>query len=278
MLETLKAVHRAHLAAIPFENLNLLLERPVLLDPPSLMDKMVRHHRGGYEQNLVPAAVLDRIGFTLTAFAARVLVGGDGRPRPSTHALLRAEVEGAPWLVDVGFGGGGLLEPFPFVDDHQVSQGGRHLRLDRIAGVSGQKWLLRAFDGREWRNLYSFTTAASLPQDYAVFSHYLTTHPRSPFLARLMVARTVGGTRYTLTDTTLTVDRVGVDRKDPTGPDPEGRHVRSRWGRWGRCCTRSSTSTLTRKNVLSSRGRCGVFLICDAYHVTPGGYPASFRR
>lgn len=228
-LDTLTAVHRAHLAAIPFENLQLLLDRPVPLDVPSLTDKMVRHHRGGYcyEQNLLLAAALDRLGFTLTAFSARVSVGGDGRPRPSTHALLKVEPDGSPWLVDVGFGGGGLLEPFPFVDGHQTSQDGWDLRLDRISEVGEEEWLLRSFDGKEWRNLYSFTTAGNLPQDYAIFSHYLTTHPRSPFRSRLMAARTIGGTRYSLTDTTLTVERVGTDRKDPgVGPEREVRELR----------------------------------------------------
>lgn len=209
-LDTLTAVHRAHLAAIPFENLHLLLGRPVRLDVPSLTAKMVRHRRGGYcyEQNLLLAAVLDRLGFSLTAFSARVLMGGDGSPRPSTHALLRVDADGEPWLADVGFGGGGLLEPFPFVDGHQVSQGGWNLRLDRIWEVGDEEWLLRGYDGQRWQNLYSFTTAGNLPQDYGIFSHYLTTHPRSPFGNRLMVARTVGGTRYALTNTTLTVDRV----------------------------------------------------------------------
>ncbi|WP_017579535.1 arylamine N-acetyltransferase family protein [Nocardiopsis valliformis] len=209
-LDTLTAVHRAHLAAIPFENLNLLLGRPVLLDVPALTDKMVRRRRGGYcyEQNLLLAAVLDRLGFTLTAFSARVLMGGDGRPRPSTHALLRVEVDGEPWLADVGFGGGGLVEPFSFTDGHQVSQGGWNLRLDRISEVGEEDWLLRGFDGQRWQNLYAFTTAGNLAQDYGIFSHYLTTHPRSPFGNRLMVARTVGGTRYALTNTTLTVERV----------------------------------------------------------------------
>ncbi|MEU3016703.1 arylamine N-acetyltransferase [Nocardiopsis sp. NPDC007018] len=47
-----------------------------------------------------------------------------------------------------------------------------------------------------------------MPQDYAVFSHFLTSHPRSPFRGRLMVARTVGGTRHELNDTTLSVERV----------------------------------------------------------------------
>ncbi|GAB3747141.1 arylamine N-acetyltransferase family protein [Nocardiopsis nanhaiensis] len=208
-LDTLTAVHRAHLAAIPFENLNLLLERPVLLDVPSLADKMVHGNRGGYcyEQNLLLAAVLDRLGFTLTAFTARVLMGGDGRPRPSTHALLRVEVDGDPWLADVGFGGGGLVEPFPFADGHQISQGGWTLRLDRIAEVGDEEWLLRGIAEGRWQNLYAFTTAGNLPQDYGIFSHFLTSHPRSPFRSRLMAARTEGGTRYGLDNATLTVER-----------------------------------------------------------------------
>ncbi|MFE9242306.1 arylamine N-acetyltransferase [Nocardiopsis sp. NPDC006938] len=209
-LDTLTAVHRAHLAAIPFENLQLLLDQPVPLDVPSLTDKMVHHRRGGYcyEQNLLLAAALDRLGFDLTAFSARVLMNGDGRPRPSTHALLRVRVGDGHWLADVGFGGGGLVEPFPFTDGHQACQGGWNLRLDRVAEVGDEEWLLRGFDGLNWRDLYSFATAGALPQDYAVFSHFLTSHPRSPFRGRLMVARTVGGTRHELNDTTLSVERV----------------------------------------------------------------------
>ncbi|NYH54098.1 hypothetical protein HNR06_003687 [Nocardiopsis arvandica] len=47
-LDTLRAVHRAHLAAIPFENLQIVLGRTIPLDVPSLVDKMVRRRRGGY--------------------------------------------------------------------------------------------------------------------------------------------------------------------------------------------------------------------------------------
>lgn len=225
-LDTLVAVHRAHLATIPFENIHLLLDRPVPLDVPSLTDKMVRHHRGGYcyEHGLLLAAVLDRLGFTVTALTARVLVGAEGRPRPSTHALLRVDLDGGSWLLDVGFGGG-LLEPLPLVDGYQVSQDGWDLRLDLITEVGAEEWLLRSFDGEEWQNLYSFSMAANLPQDYVIFNHYLITDPRSPFGNRLMVARTVGGTRYALTNTTLTIDWVGADRADPSGSTLE-REVR----------------------------------------------------
>ncbi|MFI6574954.1 arylamine N-acetyltransferase [Nocardiopsis sp. NPDC050513] len=219
-LDTLRALQRAHLAAIPFENLQIVLDRPVRLDIASLTDKMVRNRRGGYcyEQNLLFAAVLDRLGFTFTALAARVLVGAEGSARPATHALLKVDLEGSPWLADVGFGGGGLLEPFPLADGHQEVQGGWPLRLDRTEVVGADEWLLRSHNGREWRVMYSFTTTAQLPQDYTVFSHYLTSHPRSPFKGRLMAQRIAPGVQHVLVDTrltTTTADGSVVDREVP---------------------------------------------------------------
>lgn len=204
-LDTLRAVHRAHLARIPFENLQIVLDRPVPLDVPSLVDKMVRQRRGGYcyEQNLLLAAVLDRLGFTVTGLAARVLAGTTGGPRPSTHALLRVDLRGRSWLVDVGFGGGGLLEPLLLADGHQEAQSGWGLRLDRVEEVGEDEWLLRSFDGRGWRPLYSFGPSAMVRQDYAIFNHYLVTHPRSPFRGRLMVQRIGPGTQHMLLNTTL---------------------------------------------------------------------------
>ncbi|MFJ9553032.1 arylamine N-acetyltransferase [Nocardiopsis sp. NPDC101807] len=204
--DTLRAVQRAHLAAIPFENLRLLTGEPVRLDVPALVDRMVRARRGGYcyEQNLLLAAVLDRLGFSVTGLAARVLSGRPGRPRPSTHCLLRVDLEGRPWLVDAGFGGGGPLEPLPLSDGHQEVQGGWGLRLDRVSELGGDEWLLRSFDGRAWRPLYLLTTAATAPQDYEIFSRHLSSHPRSPFLTRLTVQRIGPGVQHVLTDTTLT--------------------------------------------------------------------------
>src|SRR3954471_2052207 len=112
----LEALHLAHATHIPFENLDILLGRPVLLDLESLQAKLVRGQRGGYcfEQNTLFAAALEELGFSVTRLAARVRSGASG-PRPRTHMLLRVDVEGWPWLADVGFGGDGLLLPVPLV-------------------------------------------------------------------------------------------------------------------------------------------------------------------
>jgi N-hydroxyarylamine O-acetyltransferase len=46
-LATLCAIVDAHVRTIPFENLDVLLGRAVMLDVPSIMHKLVHEHRGG---------------------------------------------------------------------------------------------------------------------------------------------------------------------------------------------------------------------------------------
>src|SRR5512143_1829284 len=54
-IATLRALHQAHVGAIPFENVDVLLGRPILLDTASLQRKLIESGRGGYcfEQNLL---------------------------------------------------------------------------------------------------------------------------------------------------------------------------------------------------------------------------------
>lgn len=77
-IETLTALHRAHVLSIPFENLDILLGRPIRVDLASVQAKLVGDRRGGYcfEHNLLFAANLEHLGFEVTGLAAR---GVDGR-------------------------------------------------------------------------------------------------------------------------------------------------------------------------------------------------------
>src|ERR1700732_3402975 len=110
----LRELHLAHATHIPFENLDILLGRPIQLDLESLQAKLVHGKRGGYcfEQNLLFAAALEGLGFSVTRLAARVRLGR-AQLLPRTHMLLKVDVDGGPWLADVGFGGEGLLLPVP---------------------------------------------------------------------------------------------------------------------------------------------------------------------
>jgi N-hydroxyarylamine O-acetyltransferase len=71
---TLAAIHAAHIHAIPFENFDPLLRRPVKLDLASVQATLVDGRRGGYcfEQNMLLKAALEAIGFNVTGLAGRV--------------------------------------------------------------------------------------------------------------------------------------------------------------------------------------------------------------
>src|SRR5689334_9048986 len=113
-LDTLRVILLRHTEAIAFENLDPLLRRRVRLDAASLERKLVRDGRGGYcfEHNLLLRHALEGIGFAVTGLAARVIWNApEGALRPRTHMLLRVQVEGTPYLADVGFGGQTLTGP-----------------------------------------------------------------------------------------------------------------------------------------------------------------------
>src|SRR5262245_29294384 len=97
-LETLQQLHVRHTQRIPFENLDSFLGRPVHLDLPSLVLKLIHERRGGYcfEHNLLFGHVLRALGFRVTDLAARVLWNRpQGAVTPRGHMLLLVEVEGS---------------------------------------------------------------------------------------------------------------------------------------------------------------------------------------
>lgn len=63
--EVLAGLCLRHTASIPFENLDILLDRPIRLDLARLAEKLVTGKRGGYcfEQNALFQAVLVALGF-----------------------------------------------------------------------------------------------------------------------------------------------------------------------------------------------------------------------
>src|SRR5215831_2352307 len=100
-LEALKALVTAHAAAIAYESIDVLLDKPPSLDPASLQSKMIRGGRGGYcfEQNMLFRCGLLALGYKLTSLQARVVRGlAIDAPRPMLHMVLRVELPEGPFL------------------------------------------------------------------------------------------------------------------------------------------------------------------------------------
>ena len=206
-LEGLVSLHRAHCAAIPFENLDILLGRPIALDLPALEAKLVRARRGGYcfEQNTLFRAALEALGHAVTALAARVRVGTT-EVRPRTHMLLRVEVPEGAFLADVGFGGDGPVHPLPLVEGSETWVGGTGHRLRR----EGELWVLQGDTGGAWADLYAFTLEPHYPVDFEMANHFTSTHPRSPFVLNLTAQRSWPERRAILRNRDLVVREDGT--------------------------------------------------------------------
>ncbi|MEU9099317.1 arylamine N-acetyltransferase [Streptomyces sp. NPDC048361] len=222
-LDTLRALHRAHVTAIPFENLNAALGRAVPLDVKSLMDKLVGQARGGYcyEQNSLFAAVLERLGFTFAARGARVRRRDVSWITPVTHAVLVANVEGEPWLCDTGFGHQGPLEPVPLRDGAVVEQGGWAYGIKtEDDGIQ----VLRTRRPGGWADLYAFTPQPLYPADFTVMNHYSSSHPQSRFVGQVVVQRAAPGVRLALVRDEFTTSRTdGTMDWRSVSPDELGR-------------------------------------------------------
>lgn len=199
-LETLVAIHRRHTRAIPFENLDPFLRRPVHLDIAALQRKLVHGGRGGYcfEQNRLLSRALQEIGFEVTDLAARVVWNAaSGATGPRSHMLLLVKVHGKRYVADVGFGGQTLTCPLRL--EAQVEQVTPHESFRLICEMGKRDvYEMQSLIGGEWKPLYRFDLQEQYPADYEVTNWYLSNHPHSSFVTTLIAARPDRDCRYTL--------------------------------------------------------------------------------
>ncbi|WP_082398916.1 MULTISPECIES: arylamine N-acetyltransferase family protein [unclassified Pseudonocardia] len=220
-LALLTRIVRAHVAAIPFENLDPFtgVEPPV--DGDGVAAKLVHGRRGGwcFEHNRLLHDVLRDLGYQVTPLVGRVRIGlGDDAPATSrTHRLTLVATGEGTFVADAGFGGtvpttplrlvGGTVQPTPHADH-------RYLRGDDGG------WRLQRRGSGDWVTQYDFDLVPTPDVDYAMGSWYLVHHPDSGFRNGLTAARSADDHRATLDGTHHTVRYVGgpTERRELTSP------------------------------------------------------------
>jgi N-hydroxyarylamine O-acetyltransferase len=222
-LEVLHALTRAHAQAIPFENIDVLLGRPVELEPAALYRKLVVARRGGYcfEQNGLLLEVLTRLGFKVRPLSARVRLGTTDRniDLPRTHLVLEVVIDGKPWITDVGVGSASLTSALRLVADIEQPTPHEPRRLVRADG----KWYHQIWRSEAWVDVYGFTGETMPLIDRTIANWYTSTHPLSKFRRQLQVALAQpGGRRVTLRNGELARYAKGgtVERVDASAPGP----------------------------------------------------------
>ncbi len=202
--ETLFGLHRAHLLAIPYENLDIHFGRPLTLDLDDIFDKLVTRRRGGwcYEMNGLFAWALREIGFDVTLLAGTVGRATGGATAEGNHLLMRVALD-RDYVADVGFGNG-FIEPLPLVEGAFNQLGFLRFTLRRTRDL----WELLG-DGTGGPGFDFPLTAATLAQ-FERQCHALQTEPTSGFVRVVVCHRFSADAIHSLRGAVLqTLDSAG---------------------------------------------------------------------
>jgi N-hydroxyarylamine O-acetyltransferase len=205
----LRDLHRAHMLAVPFENLDISLGREIVLDDERLYRKVVERRRGGfcYELNGTFAALLRELGFAVKKLAAGVARADGSFGPPFDHMALLVELE-ERWLADVGFGEG-FREPLRLDEEGEQAQAFGAYRIRH----EGERRTLDRRRGDEWLPQYRFTLQPYEYDDYAETCRYHQTSPLSSFTQKRTCSLATTDGRVTLTDNRLITTR-GSNREE----------------------------------------------------------------
>jgi N-hydroxyarylamine O-acetyltransferase len=203
--ETLAGLLNAHMSHIPFENLDVLLGRPVRLDLDGIQNKLVRARRGGYcfEHGTLFAAILDQLGFQPVRHTARVVLLAPRTAAPRTHMFLKVPLPEGAFIVDPGFGGLAPRVPVPLMDGAVARVGDESHWMIR----DGEYWVLRTKAGDKAVDAWVSTLDRDNQVDFEVGNHFTATFPASPFVNRLMMRALTPEGRVTVMNRDVTIWR-----------------------------------------------------------------------
>ncbi len=210
-LPTLAALQRAHLTAVPFENLHVFHGLGVRTDLAWSVPKVVDQRRGGwcFELNGAFAALLEALGFDVLLLGAAVLL--DGPNVVIDHLAIEVALD-QPYLVDVGFGDSFIA---PLALNRRGEQDGGNGLYELLP--SSQGTTLASVDDGVPTAQYRFKRVAHVLADFDPASNSLQADPalqwrQKPFAARLLEG---GPDRVTLLGDRIKFCRAGETKETP---------------------------------------------------------------
>lgn len=240
---TLAALMAAHIAAVPFENLDVQLGNRVTTDLPAIYAKLVERRRGGwcYENNGLFGWALGTLGFEVRRISAGVMRVARGDAALGNHLALIVTVDGREWLADVGFGGT-LAAPIPLGV-------GMHAQAPFTVGLVEAEGYWRFEERYAGGDAFSFDFL-SAAADEALLARqcdWLQSDPESIFVQNLVVQQRQGGMHLTLRGRVLLERGVaGETKRELASADEFVEVLRHRFGLdlpeaatlWDKVCAR----------------------------------------
>jgi N-hydroxyarylamine O-acetyltransferase len=210
-LDVLRALHRAHLTTVPFENLDIHAGRRIRLDRAAFFEKIVGERRGGfcYELNGLFGELLASLGFEVSLLSARVARDDGGFGPEFDHMLLLVNLD-QRWIADVGFG---RCFEAPLALDEPTEQEADGTLYRVVAGGDGFRLESRA-PGAEPAAEYTFSLRPRALEEFSGMCDHHQTSPDSSFTRRSVCSMPLPrGGRITLSGRTLLVTEGGARRE-----------------------------------------------------------------
>jgi N-hydroxyarylamine O-acetyltransferase len=200
----------AHMNAVPFENIDVLLQRPIRLDLEALQNKIVTEKRGGYcfEQGALFLAALRALGFDAMPRTARIVLVLKPDAAPRGHMYIAVRLPEGEFVADPGLGGLGCRAPIP-PDGTPAREG-------------DERWSIRTEDRRRVlqvetpdRRLDAWIAGFDEDNwvDFELANHWHSAHPASPMVSRVMLRTMVPGGRLTVMNRDATLRANGATEK-----------------------------------------------------------------
>ena len=191
-VRALHALHRAFVERVPYETIEIQLERPTTLDRLEAADRIVRRKRGGYcfHMNGAFSVLLEALGYSVTLHRAgvqnhAVQQAGIFRNHLALTVTGLSDDPDTPWLVDVGLGDA-LHEPLP-LREGMYTQGPFTYAL-RPSEVAPGGWRLEHDRRGTFRGM-DFDPASAAMSDFAERHAFLSWSPESGFVRAFVAQR-----------------------------------------------------------------------------------------
>ncbi len=221
-METLRLLQRRHLLTVPFENLDIHWNRPIVLDTDSFYQKIVGENRGGfcYELNGLFKVLLDELGFESKMISARV-AREEGVFSPDfAHMAIVVKIQDEEYVTDVGFGEF-TAEPLKFILDIEQQDPAGIFRITKFPFEGSEYFEISKKDESGWRSENIFTTDPRELSAYTGMCQFQQTSPESNFVKKKICSLMTETGRKTLTSDMFIETKSGERTETPVTSPPQ---------------------------------------------------------
>lgn len=208
--EYLAKLQMAHVTYIPFENLDMMNNVPLIIDREHLFDKIIVQKRGGVcsELNTLYNWLLESLGYDVVSYASRV-IAKTAPLQARSHRIIGVRLDGRTYLTDVGCNFEHCRIPIALEADIEQDDGECVYKLVRDEFFGWVMWQKRP--GMEWRRKVGFTEEPQIDMDFVQPTFFAQNHPDSRINKYTKVSRYKDGIFYAIRDGKFLKESGGVE-------------------------------------------------------------------